>query len=149
MLFLIVGVWLLAAAMVAVWLCRTWSPRRGRARTRAVLITSGTDAVVILAAVRAIAPPPPAWAWLWLVAAALVGVGLAGAVRRWPALPWREPKPGRAAGARTAAAGERTAVGGARTAVAGERTAAAGARTAAAGAIVYAAVGAGLLAVLA
>jgi hypothetical protein len=117
MSFLIIGVWLLAAAVVALWLGRTWSPRAARARTRATLVTSGVDAVVILAVVRAVAPPPAAWSWLWLVAAALIGVGLAGAVRRWPTLPWRERS-----------AGERSAV---------------------AGTVVYAAVGAGLLAVLA
>jgi hypothetical protein len=107
---LIIAVWLFAAALVALWLARTWSPRRARARTRATLITSGVDVVVVLALVRGIAPPPPAWSWLWLVAAALVGVGLAGAVRRWPALPWREPPRGRSAGRR---AGDKRAIAGA------------------------------------
>jgi hypothetical protein len=121
MTFLISGVWLVAAALVALWVCRAWSSRWNRARTRAVLVKSGTDAIVVLAAVRAIDPPPAAWRWLWLVAAACVGVGLAGALVHWPGLPWRDPRRGRRAGERSAMAGT----------------------------VAYAAVGAGLLAVLA
>lgn len=98
---LIIAVWLLCAAMVILWLARTWSPGRVRARTRATLITAAVDAIVILAVVRAIAPPPPAWSWLWVVAAALVGVGVAGAIGRWPELPWRAADPERRAGRRT------------------------------------------------
>lgn len=87
-----IALWLLAAALSALWLGRTWSERSYHARTRATLITSGVDVVVALALVRALAPPPGIWSWLWLPAAAIVGLGLAGAIRRWSSLPWRLPK---------------------------------------------------------
>lgn len=136
-LIITIGIWLVAAAQVAAWLSRTWSPRLGRARTRAVLIKSGVGAVVVLAGVRALAPPPAAWSWLWLILSALVGVGLAGAIRRWSALPWRDPK------RESKRDPDRDPKDVSKPAPRG------GERAAIAGTAVYVAIGAGLLAVLA
>ncbi len=88
-----VVLWLVAAVVLALWLGRTWSSTTLRGdTTRKKLITSGVDAVVALAFVRAVAPPPGAWSWSWPIAAGIVGLGLAGAIRQWSALPWRKPK---------------------------------------------------------
>jgi hypothetical protein len=87
-----IALWLLAAALAALWLGRTASRGTFRAKTRVTLITAGVDVMVALALVRALAPPPGVWSWLWLPAAAVVGLGLAGAIRRWSHLPWRRPK---------------------------------------------------------
>ena len=52
-----------------------------RARAGAV------DAVVLLALVRAVAPPPGLWSWAWVAAAGVVGLGVAHAALRWSQLP--------------------------------------------------------------
>jgi hypothetical protein len=109
-----------AAAVVTAQVLRAWSVRFA-ARDRYALVSATVDAVVVLAAVRAVAPPPVALSWLWVAAAGAVGFGVAGAILRWPALAW------------TPAAGD----GAGRS------------RRRAALAAVYAAVGAGLLVVLA
>ncbi|OZM82768.1 hypothetical protein CFP66_08765 [Pseudonocardia sp. MH-G8] len=76
-----------ALAMVTGQVLRAWSVRFA-APDRYVLVSAGVEAVVALAAVRAVAPPPVPLSWLWVVAVGAVGFGLAGAVLRWPTLGW-------------------------------------------------------------
>ncbi|MHA6624026.1 hypothetical protein ACU61A_01330 [Pseudonocardia sichuanensis] len=92
-----------AAAMVVGQVLRAWSARFA-ARDRYALVSSGVDAVVVLTAVRAVAPPPIALSWLWVAAAGAVGFGVAGAVLRWPALGWAPPGSGGSGGRRAVAA---------------------------------------------
>jgi hypothetical protein len=98
-----------ALAMVTVQVLRAWSVRFA-APDRYVLVGSTVEAVVALAAVRAVAPPPVPLSWLWVVAAGAVGFGIAGAVLRWPTLGWTPggedgPDRGRARRRRALAAG--------------------------------------------
>lgn len=86
----------LVAALVTAWtvsasILRGWSPSFLRARRRGQLISAPVDPIVVLALVRVIAPPPGPWVWLWLLPAAAVGLGSAGAIRRWPQLGWTTP----------------------------------------------------------
>jgi hypothetical protein len=76
-----------ALAMVTGQVLRAWSVRFA-APDRYVLVGSTVEAVVVLAAVRAVAPPPVPLSWLWVAAAGAVGFGIAGAVLRWPTLGW-------------------------------------------------------------
>ncbi|MFC5236964.1 hypothetical protein [Pseudonocardia zijingensis] len=79
---------LVALAMVAHHVLRTWSRGRFAAPGRYELVGSTVDAVVALALVRAVAPPPEALSWVWVAAAVAVGAGAAGALLRWPVLGW-------------------------------------------------------------
>jgi hypothetical protein len=81
----VVGV--VGAYAVVVLLLRTRSAGRLAAADRAALVRSAVDAVVVLALVRAVAPPPGIWSWVWVVAAGVVGLGVARAALRWPQLP--------------------------------------------------------------
>ena len=78
---------LVAAYAVVVLLLRARSTGRQAAADRATLVRAAVDAVVVLALVRAVAPPPGLWSWLWVAAAGVVGVGVARAALRWPHLP--------------------------------------------------------------
>ena len=71
---------------VVVLLLRTRSTGRLAAADRAALVRAAVDAVVVLALVRAVAPPPGIWSWVWVVAG-VVGFGVARAALRWPHLP--------------------------------------------------------------
>ncbi|HEY5980774.1 MAG TPA: hypothetical protein VIT41_14195 [Microlunatus sp.] len=42
---------------------------------------------MIIALVRALAPPPGPGVWLWVAAAVAVGVGSAGVIVRWRTVP--------------------------------------------------------------
>lgn len=75
------------AYAVVVLLLRTRSTGRLAAADRAALVRAAVDAVVVLALVRALAPPPGIWTWVWVVAAGVVGIGVALAALRWPHLP--------------------------------------------------------------
>jgi hypothetical protein len=81
------AVGLVGAYAVGVLLLRARSTGRLAAVDRAALVRAAVDAVVVLALVRAVAPPPGSWSWVWVVAAGLVGVGVARAALRWPHLP--------------------------------------------------------------
>jgi hypothetical protein len=81
----VVGV--VGAYAVVVLLLRTRSTGRLAAADRAALVRAAVDAVVVLALVRAVAPPPGIWSWVWVVAAGVVGFGVARAALRWPHLP--------------------------------------------------------------
>jgi len=81
----VVGV--VGAYAVVVLLVRTRSTGRLAAADRAALVRAAVDAVVVLALVRAVAPPPGIWSWVWVVAAGVVGFGVARAALRWPHLP--------------------------------------------------------------
>ena len=85
MIAAVVGV--VGAYAVVVLLLRTRSAGRLAAADRAALVRSAVDAVVVLALVRAVAPPPGIWSWVWVVAAGVVGIGVARAALRWPHLP--------------------------------------------------------------
>jgi hypothetical protein len=78
---------LVAVYAVAMLLLRVRASGRWAATHRAALVRSAVDAVVVLALVRAVAPPPGPWSWAWVAAAGAVGVGVAGVVLRWPHLP--------------------------------------------------------------
>jgi len=89
-------VWLPTAGLVALFVGRAsgWQgagpPSRTRvlgARERDQVVRSGVDAVVALAAVRALFPPPGWASWLWVVAAVAVGLGVAGLILRWRTWP--------------------------------------------------------------
>ena len=75
------------AYAVVVLLLRTRSTGRLAAADRAALVRAAVDAVVVLALVRAVAPPPGIWSWVWVVAAGVVGFRVARAALRWPHLP--------------------------------------------------------------
>jgi len=75
------------AYAVGVLLLRARSIGRLAAADRAALVRAAVDAVVVLALVRAVAPPPGIWSWVWVVAAGVVGFGVARAALRWPHLP--------------------------------------------------------------
>jgi hypothetical protein len=81
----VVGV--VGAYAVVVLLLRTRSTERLAAADRAALVRAAVDAVVVLALVRAVAPPPGIWSWVWVVVAGVVGFGVARAALRWPHLP--------------------------------------------------------------
>lgn len=71
--------WLITVATVGLFVTRAWRGVRDRDR----LVRSAVDAVVMLAAVRALFPPPGWGSWLWVAAVVATGVGVAGAVVRW------------------------------------------------------------------
>ena len=60
---------LVGAYAVVVLLLRARSTGRLAAVDRAALVRAAVDAVVVLALVRAVAPPPGSWSWVWVVAA--------------------------------------------------------------------------------
>jgi hypothetical protein len=95
----VIMLWLGAAGLVGWQLVRAWSHGRFAAQTRRDLVGSTVDAAVLLAAVRAIAPPPGLLSWLWVAAVVALGTGVAGVILRWPRLSWtrpdRHPSPGR------------------------------------------------------
>jgi hypothetical protein len=76
--------WLLTAGLVVLVVARAWGAGGAHRALR-----SGIDAVVALAAVRALYPPPGWASWLWVVAVVAVGCGAAGLVLhqrgRWTA----------------------------------------------------------------
>lgn len=78
---------LVAAYAVVVLVLRARPTGRLAAADRSALVRAAVDAVVVLALVRAVAPPPGIWSWLWVAAAGAVGVGVARAALRWPHLP--------------------------------------------------------------
>ena len=78
---------LVAVYAVVVLLLRARASGRWAASDRAALVRPAVDAVVLLALVRALAPPPDSWSWVWVAAAGVVGLGVAGAALRWPRLP--------------------------------------------------------------
>lgn len=82
---------LVALVMVGSQVLRAWSRNRYAATNRYVLVSSTVDAVVMLALVRAVQPPPGLLSWVWVAAAGAVGLGIAGAVLRWPELGWTNP----------------------------------------------------------
>lgn len=84
-------VWLVTAWYVGAQVLRAWSRGPYAAADRVVLVSSTVDAVVILAVVRAVVPPPGLLSWAWVAATVAVGVGIAGAILRWPALGWAAP----------------------------------------------------------
>ena len=81
------AVGLVGAYAVVVLLLRARSTGRRAAADRAALVRAAVDAVVVLALVRAVAPPPGIWSWAWVAAAGVVGLGVARAALRWPQLP--------------------------------------------------------------
>jgi hypothetical protein len=99
-----VVVGLVALTMVGSQVLRAWSRGRHTATNRYVLVSSTVDAVVMLALVRAVQPPPVPLSWVWMAAAGAVGLGVAGAVLRWPELGWSAPGGNARRGALRAAA---------------------------------------------
>lgn len=90
-LLIMIILWAVAAAQLTALLVRAWSRRHGtRSRLAGALVA--LDAAVLLAVVRALAPPPGAAITGWAVAAALFGIGVAGLVLRWRRLPWLAPR---------------------------------------------------------
>jgi DMSO/TMAO reductase YedYZ heme-binding membrane subunit len=83
--------WLGAVALVAWQLLRAWSGRRFAARTRRDLVSATVDAAVMLAVIRAVAPPPGLLSWAWVAAVVALGAGIAGAALRWRRLGWTRP----------------------------------------------------------
>lgn len=79
--------WSVAGWAVVVLLLRARPTGRWAAGDRAGLVRAAVDAVVVLAVVRAVAPPPGAWSWAWVAAAGVVGLGVARTALRWPHLP--------------------------------------------------------------
>jgi len=81
------AVGLVALYAVVALLLQARPTGRRAAADRSALVRAAVDAVVVLALVRAVAPPPGLWSWAWVVAAAVVGLGVARAALRWPHLP--------------------------------------------------------------
>jgi len=77
---------LVAAYAVVALLLRARPAGRWAATDRSALVRATVDAVVLLALVRAVAPPPGLWSWAWVAAAGVVGLGVARAALRWPRL---------------------------------------------------------------
>src|ERR1700754_519125 len=88
-----IGLWLFAVMMTGNQVLRAWSRGAFAAPNRFVLVSSTVDAVVVLAFVRAVLPPPGLLSWGWVIAAVGVGIGIAGAILRWPTLGWDAPSP--------------------------------------------------------
>jgi hypothetical protein len=86
-----IGLWLFAAMMIGNQVLRAWSRGAFAAPSRFVFVSSTVDAVVVLAFVRAVAPPPGLLSWAWVIAAVGVGIGIAGVILRWPTLGWDTP----------------------------------------------------------
>jgi hypothetical protein len=78
---------LVALYAVVALLLRARPTGRWVAGDRSALVRAAVDAVVLLALVRAVAPPPGPWSWAWVAAAGVVGLGVARAALRWPHLP--------------------------------------------------------------
>ncbi len=78
--------WAVAVYAVVLLVLRVRTTGRFAADDRAVVVRAAVDAVVVLALVRAVAPPPGVGAWAWVLAAGAVGGAVAGAVSRWPRL---------------------------------------------------------------
>jgi hypothetical protein len=78
---------LVAGYAVVALLLRARPNGRWAARDRFALVRAAVDAVVLLAVVRAVAPPPGLWSWVWVAAVGVAGVGVARAALRWPHLP--------------------------------------------------------------
>ncbi|MBB3038176.1 hypothetical protein [Hoyosella altamirensis] len=77
-------------------LAKTWTAGGLAARDRFALVSAVVDAVVLLAVARAIVMPQGLASWLWVAGCGLIGVGIAGAVLRWPQTPWdASQRPGR------------------------------------------------------
>ncbi|MDN5763034.1 MAG: hypothetical protein L0H41_12045, partial [Microlunatus sp.] len=82
-----VVLWLVAVALVVIFVGRAWSLGSLAAKGRGQLVRTGVDAVVALALVRALVPPPGLGAWVWVAAAVAVGIGVAGIILGWPNVP--------------------------------------------------------------
>jgi hypothetical protein len=78
---------LVAGYAVVALLLRARPTGRWAAGDRFALVRAVVDAVVLLAVVRAVAPPPGLWSWAWVAAAGVVGLGVARAALRWSHLP--------------------------------------------------------------
>jgi hypothetical protein len=78
---------LVAGYAVVALLLRARQVGRWAAGDRFALVRAAVDAVVLLALVRAVAPPPGLWSWAWVAAAGVVGLGVARAALRWSHLP--------------------------------------------------------------
>ncbi|GAA3071231.1 hypothetical protein GCM10010464_39370 [Pseudonocardia yunnanensis] len=89
-----IGLWLFAVMMTGNQVLRAWSRGAFAAPSRFVLVSSTVDAVVALAFVRAVIPPPGLLSWAWVIAAVAVGIGIAGVILRWPTLGWGAPTSG-------------------------------------------------------
>lgn len=87
----LIVLWLGAVALVAWQLLRAWSSRRFAARTRRDLVSATVDAAVLLAVIRAVAPPPGLLSWAWVAAVVALGAGIAGASLRWRRVGWTRP----------------------------------------------------------
>lgn len=79
--------WVLSVAFVTIFVGRAWSLGPLRAKSRDQVVRSAIDAVVVLAAVRALFPPPDWASWLWVVATVAVGIGIAGVIIGWRSWP--------------------------------------------------------------
>lgn len=103
-----IAVWALTVYCVGQHVGHGWSRGRGAAPDRYALVRSGVDAALVLALVRAVLPPQGdlAWlSWVWVAAVVGVGVGVAGAILRWPTLPWRARREARSQRRAAASAG--------------------------------------------
>jgi len=86
---------LVVVFFVGLQVLHAWGTGRWSAQDRYRLVADAVDSIVVLALVRALAPPLGPWSWVWVLAVAAVGFALAGAALRWRTLPWDAPKPKR------------------------------------------------------
>jgi hypothetical protein len=82
----------LAVVTTASFVLSAWSEKEARrARSRVDLLTAALNSAVVLVLLHQLLPWSSVPVALWLVPVLLVAGGVAGAVLRWPGLPWLRP----------------------------------------------------------
>ena len=87
-----VVVGLLALFVTGAFALSVWSDKEAwRTRSRVDLLIAALNSAVVLVVLHQLLPWSSVPVVLWLLPVLLVAGGVAGAVLRWPALPWLRP----------------------------------------------------------